>query len=166
MVAELLRSMGWFGFATVAVVSCGMPNPLDRDRFPPRAETGYAANIDAVLSGSTGAPTDAPTIGCPEDITLLFNRPLQQGGCQGAGCHSPGNASPDLISPNPAERLRDVVSGCNGRPYIAADDSFLLDKLTASSPECGASMPFSMPEALSAEDEACILAWIDEVSAQ
>jgi hypothetical protein len=90
---------------------------------------------------------------------------MQQGGCQGAGCHSPGNTSPDLISPNPAERLRDVVSGCNGRPYIAANDSFLLDKITASSPECGAPMPFSMPEALSAEDEACILAWIDEVSA-
>jgi hypothetical protein len=103
-------------------------------------------------------------MGCPEDITVLFNRPIQQGGCQGAGCHIPGNTSPDLVSPNPAERLLNVASTCNGRPYIGADDSFLVNKITGTPPECGSPMPFLMPELLSAADEACILAWVDEVA--
>jgi predicted CxxxxCH...CXXCH cytochrome family protein len=111
-------------------------------------------------------PAVAPGGGCPEDITMLFNRPIQQGGCSGVGCHSPGNTSPDLISPNPAERLLNVTSRCNGRPYIGADDSFIKDKLTNVPPECGYPMPFNMPEALSASDEACILGWIAQVAGE
>jgi len=165
------RSMGSLGVGIslglgMSMIACGMPNPLDRDRFPPRDDTGYVDGIDQVLSASTAEPSDVTSMGCPEDITLLFARPLQQGGCQGTGCHSPGNTSPDLISPNPAERLLDVPSSCGGRPYIGRDDSFLVDKITGEPPACGAPMPFSMPDALTAEDEACILAWIDDVSAR
>jgi hypothetical protein len=157
-------SNGSFALGILAAVSCGMPNPIERNRFPAAADTGYADGIDQVPLGARAAAGDASTSGCPEDITLIFNRPLQQGGCQGAGCHTPGNTSPDLTSPNPAERLLGVASQCNGRPYIAADDSFLVDKIIGSPPECGSAMPFSMADALSAQDEGCILAWVDAVS--
>jgi hypothetical protein len=40
-----------------------------------------------------------------------------------------------------------------------------MDKIATPSPECGAPMPFSMREALSADDRACIVAWIEDVSA-
>lgn len=154
------RSVHTFGVG--AALACGMPNPIDRDRFPERSEAGYT-EVDQVLSGASAAPGLSSMTGCPEDITLIFARPMQQGGCQGAGCHSPGNTSPDLVSPNPEERLLDVPSQCNGRPYIALDDALLIDKLIGSPPECGSPMPFGMPDALSAQDEACILAWVDAV---
>jgi len=118
------------------------------------------------MQGSSGASNIGPTMGCPEDITQLFDRPIDEGGCRGSGCHLPGNTKPDLVSPNPAERLLNVTSNCNGRPYIGAEDSFLVEKLTNNSPECGAPMPFLMPGNLRAEDEACILAWIREVVGQ
>lgn len=124
---------------------------------------GGGSSGDASLGG-VGEPSGIAANGCPEDITALFNRPILQGGCSGIGCHSPGNTSPDLISPNPAERLLGVTSRCNGRPYIGLDDSFLKDKLTNSDPECGYPMPFNMPEVLSATDEACILEWIEQVA--
>lgn len=112
------------------------------------------------------SPAEAPPGGgggCPDDITVLFNRPAEQGGCGGGACHVPGATAPDLVSPNPELRLVDVTSQCNQRPYIGAGDSFLGEKI-AGVPECGLAMPFFMPQALSADDEACILAWIDEVS--
>jgi hypothetical protein len=98
---------------------------------------------------------------------VLFNRPITAGGCAGDACHIPGKTNPDLVSPNPEQRLLNVMSQCNGRPYIGAadvDGGFLADKIAGTPPECGLAMPFFMPQALSADDEACILSWIDEVS--
>lgn len=126
---------------------------------PPASDTppadGSASPPPAAVAGGAG--------GCPDDITLLFNRPAEQGGCGGGACHVPGATAPDLVSPNPELRLVDVTSQCNQRPYIGSADSFLGEKI-AGVPECGLAMPFFMPQALSADDEACILAWIDEVS--
>jgi len=102
--------------------------------------------------------------GCPDDITLLFNRPITEGGCNGSMCHVPGATAPDLVSPGVETRLLNVTSQCNGRPYIGADDSYLADKIAGSPPECGLAMPFFMPQALSQADEDCILSWIEEVS--
>jgi hypothetical protein len=110
---------------------------------------------------------EPPVAGCPDDISELFARPITEGGCDGQGCHIPGptGTPPDLVSPNPVERLLNVQSSCGGRPYVGADDSFLIEKITSSDPECdGAAMPFFMPAALSAEDEACIIAWAAQVS--
>jgi hypothetical protein len=148
------------GLGVSAAVSCGSPAELDRSIFPVRQGSAGASS-----GGTSGAaePSALAANGCPLDITVLFKRPLQQGGCNDLGCHSPGNTSPDLISPNPAERLLGVTSHCNGRPYIGPDDSFLRDKLTGTPPECGAPMPFNMPEALSASDEACIMEWIEQI---
>jgi len=174
-------SISSFLFGIWLAISCG-PNDLDETRCPPlnqsayrngRGSAGAPSTPSAVagtggtsMQGSSGASNVGPTMGCPEDITQLFDRPIGEGGCRGPGCHLPGNTRPDLVSPNPGERLLNVSSSCNGRPYIGAEDSFLAEKLTNNSPECGAPMPFLMPGNLSAEDEACILAWIEEVAGQ
>jgi len=113
-------------------------------------------------SGSGGSG-NAPG-GCPDDITVLFKRPGSQGGCEGGGCHVPGGTRPDLVSPNPEERLLNVASLCRSRPYIGPDDSFLAEKISMGPPECGGAMPFITPQALSADEEQCILDWIDEVA--
>jgi hypothetical protein len=112
-----------------------------------------------MAAGGDGAGAGA----CPDDITVLFNRPSDQGGCAGAACHIAGATAPDLVSPNIEARLVGVTSQCEQRPYIGPDDSFLAEKISGS-PACGLAMPFLMPQALNAADEACILAWIDEVS--
>jgi hypothetical protein len=175
----MYRSSTWsFAFGIWLALSCG-PSDLDEVRFPALSQSGYpdgrgsagaASTPSAVagaggtaMQGSAGASNVPGTMACPEDITQLFNRPSNQGGCASPGCHIPGNTRPDLVSPNPAERLLNVASGCNGRVYIGAEDSFLVEKITQDDPECGAPMPFLMPGNLSAADEACILAWIEEV---
>lgn len=119
-------------------------------------------------SGSTVMNTAS---GCPQDITVLFNRPSTQGGCaSGGGCHD-GAVMPDLVSPNVLSRLLNVASSCTksasgatvpARPYIGKDDSFLEEKI-AGSPTCGNAMPFFMVDKLSANDRQCIVDWIDSV---
>jgi hypothetical protein len=119
-------------------------------------------------AGSTGQGGTASTGSCPDDIAVLFNRPGSEGGCQGTGCHVPGpdGQRPDLTSPDVASRLLNVMSSCNGRPYIGATDSFLENKLVGNPPDCGGyPMPFFMTAALSAADKQCMLEWIDEVAA-
>lgn len=119
------------------------------------------------MAAAGGGSGMAPAAGgCPDDITVLFNRPIEQGGCNGAACHVPGATTPDLVSPNPEQRLLAVQSTCMGIPYIGGgpEDSFLALKITTPPDGCGLSMPFFMPQALNANDEACILAWIDQVS--
>jgi hypothetical protein len=126
----------------------------------------------AQQGGSAGAPPAGGTGGgntgggCPDDITVLFNRPIEQGGCAGSLCHIPGVTAPDLVSPNPEQRLvgKQSSGACGSRPYISATESLLAEKIAANPAPCGLAMPFLMPAALSAEDEACILAWIDTVS--
>jgi hypothetical protein len=134
------------------------PSSTPPSSAPPGVETPVPDN------GATLPPAAVAGGACPDDITLLFNRPIEQGGCAGGACHVPGATAPDLVSPNPEARLVNVTSQCDQRPYIAADDSYLADKIAGSPPQCGLAMPFFMPQALSADDEACILAWIDEVS--
>lgn len=99
---------------------------------------------------------------CPDDITVLFNRPGDQGGCDGMFCHRAGGQRPDMISPGVEERLLDVASNCMGIPYISAGESFLEEKLVGP-PRCnGFVMPLGAP--MPEEDRQCILDWIDEVS--
>jgi len=129
----------------------------------PVAGTGGGAPGGA---GPGGAGGGAPTGGCPDDITVLFNRPGTQGGCGDVGCHTPGGLPPDLVSPDPASRLLNVLTtNCNARPYIGATDSFLAEKIDGSDPQCGEPMPFFLVNNLSDADRTCILDWIDEVAA-
>jgi hypothetical protein len=122
-----------------------------------------SAGAGAVGQGGSGT---SPAGGCPDNISELLNRPGAQGGCEGSGCHVSGGQRPDLTSPGVEARLLNVMSTCQGRPYISATDSFLEEKLVESSPDCGGQqMPFFMANALNAEDKQCILDWIDEVAA-
>jgi hypothetical protein len=133
-------------------------------------QTGGGSSTGATTGGTSGSS------GCPSDITTLFARPIAQGGCtSGGGCHEATSViKPDLVSPNVAARLLNVASTCSKtssgmsvqpRPYIGKDDSFLEEKI-AGTPDssCGFSMPFFMPDALSAADEQCIIQWIDQVA--
>jgi len=120
-------------------------------------------------AGTGGTPSQGgagSTGGCPDDISVLLNRPGNQGGCAGDMCHIPGVTTPDLISPGVEARLFNVASTCMDRPYIGATDSYLEEKITAQSP-CGGTfpMPLFTPNALNAADEACIVEWIDRVAA-
>jgi hypothetical protein len=124
--------------------------------------TGVGGAAGSAGTGGTGAQ---PSGNCPDDILVLFNRPGPAGGCGGIGCHIPGGTVPDLTSPGVETRLLNVLSSCNQRPFIGAADSFLEEKLVGTPPACGLQMPFAMANALSAADEQCIIAWIDEVVA-
>jgi hypothetical protein len=110
-------------------------------------------------SGGGGEPTGNGS--CPDDITVLFARPVAQGGCDGAACHSPMKQTPDLVSPGVEARLLDVPSRCMSIPYISAGESFLEEKLEGD-PRCGFAMPFG--GSMTPEDKQCVLEWIDEVS--
>ena len=80
---------------------------------------------------------------------------------------------PNLVAPNVLSRLLNVASMCKktssgmsvaARPYIGKDDSFLKEKVAGTvNSECGVSMPFFMPQALSDADRKCIVDWIDSV---
>ncbi len=175
------------GASNVAVANGGAPSVPAGGRgggssvAPPSGAAGAAGAASAVGMGAGGSPptgggagqTGSPPAvggsgqasgGCPDDITVLFNRPATDGGCDGNGCHRPGGTGPDLVSPNPEARLLDVQSKCMGRPYIGADDSFLVDKISGAPPQCGLAMPFLTPQSLSAADEQCIIQWVEEVS--
>lgn len=116
-------------------------------------------------SGTSGAGGTEATGSCPDDITVLLDRPGSEGGCAGAGCHVSGGTPPDLTSPGVEARVFGIVSNCNGRPYVSADDSIIENKITATPPDCGSAMPLFNVNALNAEDKACIIEWIDELGA-
>lgn len=125
---------------------------------PAQGGTGNAQGGTGNAQGGT-----ASAGGCPTDITELFNRPGNQGGCADPGCHVPGGTPPDLVSPGVVDRLLNVSSMCNSRPFVGAGDSFLAEKVTTRDPECGSEMPLFQGQALSAQDEQCIVDWIDQV---
>jgi hypothetical protein len=116
-------------------------------------------------TGGTGGGIQQPPAGnCPDDITVLFNRPSAQGGCADGGCHTAGGFPPDLVSPNVEMRLLNVTSTCQSRPFIGANDSFLLEKIESPAPACGGfQMPFGATQNLSAADRQCIADWVEEV---
>jgi hypothetical protein len=125
---------------------------------------GGSAQAGAAGGGSAPMAGGGASGACPDDITVLFNRPIAEGGCGGDGCHVPGGTSPDLVSPNIAARLLDEPSQCGGRPYLSAGDSFLEEKIGGEQPECGYPMPFLQPDNLRDADKQCILEWIAEVT--
>lgn len=127
------------------------------------AGQGGSGQAGAGQSGAGNMPG-----ACPDDILVLLNRPSTMGGCAGQGCHIAGaqGTPPDLTSPGVEQRVLNVMSSCNSRPYIGASDSFLEEKLVESSPDCGGQqMPFFAVANLSDADRACIIQWIDEVAA-
>lgn len=138
-----------------------------------RGGSGGAGGASSNPPASGGASSTPPAggasgsgSGCPADVTTLFNRPANKGGCADKGCHvASGGIMPDLVSPGVVDRLLDVASTCQGIPYIGAgvEDSFLADKIAGHPPKCNQPMPFFQEQALSAADEKCILDWVAQV---
>lgn len=81
--------------------------------------------------------------------------------CGGSACHSGDEPAADLeiVASGLAASLVDVPStSCEGRLLVDSqnpEDSFFLEKVVSSEPECGAPMPF-VGEGLSAEEVACV----------
>jgi hypothetical protein len=124
-------------------------------------QSGSAGQV-GLGQGGSGAEPGA----CPSDILVLLNRPAMQGGCAGDLCHVPGATPPDLTSPGVEARVLNVMASqaCGGRPLVGADDSVIVEKISNPDP-CGEPMPFFAEDKLSAEDEACIIEWVDGLAA-
>ena len=137
-----------------ALVFAGCPGELDN----PEAFT------DGGLSG-----------GCDAEQLLETS-------CGSSACHdSSGPAADlDLVSPNLAQRLVGVPASCSSgmtetgcecgdRELVTADpnevdNSYLLEKLTSSTPACDDPMPLLAAEPLPASDVECIRQWALELA--
>ena len=97
--------------------------------------------------------------------TLDVERTLLPTSCGGGGCHGSSNPAGklDLESPGVAQRLVNVTSGCEGKPLVGANDSYLLEKLHPQ-PSCGALMPVGTP--LTAYERACIEQYVQDLMAR
>jgi len=140
--------------------------------------TGGVSGMPAT-GGVSGMPATGGVSGMPNGTvcdapTTIFQVDGDQG-CNGAICHTAANMAdypPDLVSPDPGPRLKDVVStsqGCAGRKYIDSaniENSLLLTKLV-SPPICGAAaMPFAKPALLPQDKIDCIRSWITSIAQQ
>ncbi|MET0792576.1 MAG: hypothetical protein ABW061_13730 [Polyangiaceae bacterium] len=147
----------------VAVALCfvaGCPGKLeDKQRFldyvPAEAGPEAAAPLEAGPGAEAGGPNDGP---CGDIIDRVFAPSCGDSGCHGAVAPQQGL---DLVSPGLAER----VVGVAGTACVSTladptnpESSLIYTKLLPT-PGCGAQMPLARP-ALSAEDTACVLAWI------
>jgi len=127
---------------------------------------GCAGSLDPGVGGggtggmSGGGTGGGPAAGCQ---TAVFAN--QCASCHGTG--TTGSAGLDLTSPNPETRLVGKMTGtinggvCSGMTLLVAGSNpamgVFIDKITMTSPPCGASMPFgSLP---STADQACLTAW-------
>jgi hypothetical protein len=127
-----------------------------------------AIGVAALLAGAAGcaASLDDPArftggIACTSGIDVETE--LLQTTCGSAACHDGDNpqAGMDLASPGVAARLTGVAAMCPEQTLVVAGDpeaSYLYQK-TGSTPACGARMP-SQADPLSAEQRACLAAWI------
>jgi hypothetical protein len=90
--------------------------------------------------------------------------------CAGGVCHHSGADRArglDLLSGGPARRLVGVPATCAGRLLIdpvTRERSFLLEKLSSDTPECGGSRMPRSGDPLPPETIACVRAWILQVS--
>ena len=128
--------------------------------------------------------TAALTVGCADEFTpsereALLNvgsgepcyapRDLFPQSCSGSLCHGPGAAtSPDLVSEGVASRVLDAPSQlCSGRVLVGSapdGDTYLLEKVTTDTPQCGDRMPGVLDgRVLTDAETACLQAWIDEL---
>ena len=102
----------------------------------------------------------APACG---DITGLFEQH-----CGTASCHGGPSAGAglDLTSPGLDARLVGVASFCDGRLLVDPEkpaDSYLLEKLESSAPQCGSMMPYG--SRLDADTLRCVQDWVTSRSA-
>lgn len=133
---RVLSAVGLLFGAALALVAC--PGKLDD-------------GDDLLFHGEGGAP------GCDRAPEIF------QKSCAGASCHSPPNPQQglDLVSADVGARVVDrLASGCDGNLADPTDpEGSVLVQMLGDSPPCGERMPKG-GAALSADDVACIAAWI------
>ncbi len=116
-------------------------------RAPSNAALDGAAPIEP-----TNDTASSPGTTCDGALVLETN-------CAGAACHS-GGPRIDLVSSGVIDRLLDMPSDCGDLLLIDSTDperSYLLNKVS-SQPDCGTPMPVA--GSLSADDLACLQAWV------
>jgi hypothetical protein len=145
-------------FAAALCFIVGCPGKLDdKQRFldyVPEAGPDGQAPVEAGL-GAAGGPADGT---CGDIVDRVFAPSCGDTGCHGAVAPQQGL---DLVSADLASR----VVGVSGKACVAVladpanpEGSLLYSKLLPA-PGCGAQMPLARPP-ISAEDAACVLAWI------
>jgi hypothetical protein len=76
----------------------------------------------------------------------------------------------DLIEPNVATTVKDRPSDdCPGKLIVDSanpSQSYLIEKVTSDNPTCGDPMPSGGRPALSAKQQACVRAWVEQVAGQ
>jgi hypothetical protein len=123
------------------------------------AEEDYPAGSPSGPGGSSGGQSGGGTCDFDDVRTMILGR------CTGSGCHdadAPAGGL-DLASGGVVERLLGAASaGCSGRTLVVAGDpgeSYLYEKLSGDTPQCGAPMPKGGTP-LTATELGCVGEWI------
>lgn len=138
--------------STAVLLGCG-----GTDSAPPASDAGALPTLDGA------SETAPPSSGEPGPICDGMDVFLTN--CTGAVCHHDGEDRArglDLLSPGIPDRIIGAVSTCNGRLIVDPDhpeESFLLEKISSDTPECGSRMPF-LAATLSDDVIECVRQWI------
>ncbi len=139
--------------------NAGSASPSDTQTDVGRG-VGRAPSTAALDGAPPSEPTNdtasSPEVTCDGALVLETN-------CAGAACHA-GGPRIDLVSSGVIDRLLDVPSDCGDLLLIDSTDperSYLLNKVS-SQPECGTPMPVA--GSLSADDLACLEAWVTSMA--
>lgn len=149
------------------------PVPLPRVLDPSPGLVASLLVLSTAATSCTSSKTDdspTPNLGC-ENISAVFER----NGCANSDCHGVGfQAGVDLVTDGIGERLvgqPSITTACGGELLVDPDDrdnSLVLRLIDAerfeSSDSCGVMMPLGSM-GVSADDVACLEAWIDELIA-
>jgi hypothetical protein len=125
--------------------------------------TASLLGLALLLSACPGTLTDPALIQSVRAASVC-NAPTQVFAARCSGCHSPGPgeyAGLDLTSPGVDKRTSGVVATCKGEVLVVPgvpDASYLLSKLTETSPACGSQMPLN--GMLGTDDLDCVESWI------
>ncbi len=142
----------------LALSLCGCPGGLSASELI-AFENG--ARADAMDAGDDDAGDDDGASPACSAIPTLLKTSCGQAGCHGMTAPAGGL---DLVSSGLAARLNGKVSNasCSGGKLIdvAAPERSLIYTQLAPAPNCGLAMPLGQP-ALSDEQKACVLAWIE-----
>ncbi|HVU03460.1 MAG TPA: hypothetical protein VHE30_16990 [Polyangiaceae bacterium] len=165
--------MSRFRFLVAATLSALCPGCAGSDARQAAPDAGADAGfVDA------GPPVcklnDAPDLGPGADggepCGDVVNRIIRET-CVGGICHHAGKvqaAQMNLLSPCVADRIVGTPATCSGRLIVDPEDperSFMLEKLTTDTPECGGeSMPYD--NHLDRADLSCMKAWIRAIAAE
>ncbi len=126
------------------------------------------------MSGSDATPdvggADAATAdtGGPDASQIACGRGIIRNTCAQSGCHDGSGGNGFNLSGDVPSATKDVHvanASCTSRVYVDSSDisnSFILDKISNDSPECGSRMPFGMTP-LTPSEIACMRAYLESL---